>query len=671
MAALPAIKQPEPELSVAEVADLKGCSQQYIRKLLDAGELTGYKRLNERNLPAYYIPVSTLPAVLQMRYRKGEKAPAGESVVLRPSQPKSLESFNLAEQEEIAFWSRLLEEWRAYRQTRNWIPKAEADEHFILYARVTYQEEYQQVCGREFDLSIQMLTRRWRSYRENDLQGLVDERGKMRKGKSSIDPLVWDAFLSFYLDEAQHPVSSCLKYTQYWVQNEHPELYPTIPSLASFYRRIGYDIPEPLKVLGREGEKAYRDRCGTYIKRIYDDMESNEYWIADTHTLDIISNDEDGRQHRLYLVAFFDARSQIFVGCQIANNPSSQATLSALRKCIQRYGIPKNIYVDNGREFLTRDVGGLGHRARKKNKDEFVPPPIFERLGITMINALVRNARAKTIERQFLNVKNQLSRLFPTFTGGNVTEKPEQLKYNLKAGKIVADKELTETVELLLHHYFNEEPYGGAVVKDRGKTRMQVYDENLHEKRIPRSEDDLNLLMMRSSRVQKVGRRGVNMKIGGVQYDYFNEELVYQYSGKEVYYRYDPEDMTSVRVYDLEGNLLTVAPVDSEMMLKYGASKEDISNAMRIGRKYEQAVKLALSGAGLEGLKGTAALELIMAKAKENQLNGQQTGNNVNAIYWQQVLETPLLDSVVGLDNSIETMLSGAENYYKGGFDDE
>ena len=57
--------------------------------------------------------------------------------------------------------------------------------------------------------------------------------------------------------------------------------------------------------------------------------------------------------------------------------------LEALRKAILRYGIPKNIYVDNGREYLNTDIGGLGHRTKKRTKDQSpLPTPILARLGI-------------------------------------------------------------------------------------------------------------------------------------------------------------------------------------------------------------------------------------------------------------------------------------------------
>mgnify|MGYP000694844693 FL=1 len=79
-----------------------------------------------------------------------------------------------------------------------------------------------------------------------------------------------------------------------------------------------------------------------------------------------------------------------------------------------------------------------------------MPPPVFTRLGIKMTNAIVRNARAKTIERRFCDVKNQISRLFDTFCGGTVVEKPEQLKHLLKGGEVVLDSDFTASVQTLL-----------------------------------------------------------------------------------------------------------------------------------------------------------------------------------------------------------------------------
>ena len=97
-----------------------------------------------------------------------------------------------------------------------------------------------------------------------------------------------------------------------------------------------------------------------------------------TIPFDVMVKDKDGKLHRPYLTAFLDARSGIFTGFYVTYNPSSEATLIALRRGILEYGIPDNIYVDNGREFLTFDIGGLGHRGRSlKRKKSHLKYPVY------------------------------------------------------------------------------------------------------------------------------------------------------------------------------------------------------------------------------------------------------------------------------------------------------
>lgn len=438
--------------------------------------------------------------------------------------------------------------------------------------------------------------------------------------------------MSFYLDEAQHPIKACYEYTEMWLKREAPQFLP-LPAYASFYRKVQTAIPKPVEIMGREGMKAFRDRCAPYIKRTYEGMASNEWWIADNHTFDVQTKGADGSVHRLYLTAFFDARSGIFTGCYVTSAPSSQATLIALRKGIMKYGIPENIYVDNGREFLTFDVGGLGHRTKKSQKGKFTPPPVFERLGIKMTNALVRNAKAKIIERRFRDVKDRLSRLFPTYTGGNVVERPERLKFVLKDDdKIPTDEEFTNAVEDILTYYMNEKQYSGAVNSDSGKTRMQVYREQLKEKRIA-SELDLNLMLMRSTRSQKVGRRGVHLTIAGEKIDYYNDELILNYFGKDMYCRYDPEDISTVRVYDLQDNYIMTVHVDNDAVLAYGSSKDAVAKALRKVKSFEKLTKQELKATQITALGKKTALELVLATAEENKLKSDEFSPKIISVH--------------------------------------
>lgn len=284
-----------------------------------------------------------------------------------------------------------------------------------------------------------------------------------------------------------------------------------------------------------------------------------------------------------------------------------------------------------------------------------------------MINAKVKNAKAKTIERRFRDIKDQLSRLYESFTGGNVIEKPERLKDVLKSGNIVSDIELIRNLELLLDWNFNQQPYNGPVLGDQGKPRMQVYNEQLHTKRQPHNEDDLNLMLMRSSRAQMVGERGVHLSIAGIKLDYWTPELVATMSRQKVYYRYDPENLSSVRVYNLQDQFLMTVPVDSEAVCEYGCSQDELEVAAKKVARAQKLVKEALAVSTLPAYDKTSALELTLAAAKSKKKEDTIPPTGAKVVYMPKIVEEPLLQKVSGLDYDIDTMLKNAEKYNNGG----
>lgn len=632
----------ETRLSTQEVARLYGKHESTIRRWAKSGKIQAVSFLNEFNSPEYLFPLDVLDTSIQEKYFAQLKAsiPASSADILpKRKASRPLDHYTAEEQREIAWWMKTVDDWQRYRSKYPG-SKAEADDRFIALCAKTDPEH---------EFSIDTLYRRWKSIKQNDLDGLIDKRGKWKKGKSDIQPEVWDAFLYFYLQEAQHPMMKCYEYMKLLLREDHPDLVADLPSYTTFTRRVKSDIPEAVEVLGREGQKAFRDRCAPYIRRTYESMASNEWWIADNHTFDVITQGDNGQRHRLHLTAFFDARSGIFTGCYVTLNPSSQATLIALRKGILKYGIPENIYVDNGSEFLTFDIGGRGHRKRKPKdgQERFEPPPVFERLGIKMTNALVRNAKAKIIERRFRDVKDHLSRLFDTYTGGNVLEKPERLKGVLKNGEIPLDSTFTEAVEELLDWYFNQQPYGGEVIADRGKPRQQVYNENLYTKRVAGAED-LSLMLMRSARPQKVTRRGVHLDIAGQRLDYWNDDMLMNLLGKQVYFRYDPDDLSEVRVYDLEDRYIMTVPVDNTAVLTYGASREDVKEAMGKVRRMERLTREALKVSAYPAFGKRTALELVMEQAYQSKTARIVPSADPKVLELQRPDEEPLLRAVAG-----------------------
>lgn len=599
-------------LTAKQVAEVKGCSYQYVKRIIKDGKLRAVETVNDKNRKTYLIPLDALNEEQQQKwYLMAVKTPPEGLEQLEESKREkvTVDEFSEDERREIDFWIDLTRRWQEYRKMPGVTSLAEVDQKFVLLCSLEYPSR---------KISADTLYRKWKAVKEDDLKGLVDKRGKWRKGVSSIDETIWQAFLYYYLDESKYPIQKCLEYTKMWAQEKRPDLYADIPSYSAFYRKLG-SVPESAKVLGREGHKAYNDRCAPYIRRIYDDMASNEWWIADNHTFDVMVRDKKGNLHRPYLTAFLDARSGIFTGFHVTYNPSSEATLIALRKGILEYGIPENIYVDNGREFLTFDIGGLGHRKKKPKDGEerFEPPGVFKRLGINMTNAIVRNAKAKIIERRFRDVKDSLSRLFNTYTGGNVVEKPERLKSVLKKDAIYTDSEFNEYVEAVIRYYFNMMPYNGAVEADKGKMKQDVFNEYLAKKRTA-SAEELNLMLLRSSRPQKVGRRGVYLDVAGGRIDYWNDEFVGLMLGKKVYFRYDPDDLKEVRIYDLEDRYIMTVPADNQAVLSYGSSKDEVKAALAKTRRLERIAREYKENAVIAEADRITALELVLRQAQRN-----------------------------------------------------
>lgn len=604
-------------LTVKEVAELKGCSGSYVSRLIKCGKLKSITESNEKNgQPRYMIPVSSLPEDLKSKYYGRLKKDSGiitepekESTQAKKAKVKRILNFEDCTEEQrkaINTWTSVLNEWQGLRARYN--SKTEFDKLYIGKCQLEHPE---------LQISTDILYRKWAAYKKNDLAGILGLRGAWNKGKSTIPEPVWQAFLWFWLEENQPPLRDCYKCTIDWTEEFYPELLGDIPTERSFRRRVQSDVVKAIKELERNGEKAFSDRCMPYIMRMYDELQPNDVWIADNHTLDIQSLDENGERHRLYLTAFLDAKSGVLVGWNITETVDSQSTILALRHGIHRFGIPKAVYFDNGREFLTHDVGGKGHRKHKSDDDKIEPPTILKRLGIEMHNAIVRNAKAKPIERTFRTVKEQFSRLFSGFCGGTVLEKPESLKRRIKEGKIPQDYEIREVLEEWIDGDFNLQPYGGSERKYKNMSRLDVWNNEIREVR-KASEDELNLMLMRSTRVQKIKRNGVHITVCGEKIWYMHPEQTIMHLDEEVYVRYDPADLKTVRIYSKEDRLLYIWSCADALLVDYITSEQqDIADAQQIAHHSKKFVRDMAKGltAGLTNEQKITMLDMKVRKA--------------------------------------------------------
>lgn len=600
------------ELTVKEVADLKGCTVQYIRKLIVEKKLTAYERWGQGGNKglSYMIPLAALEPKLIAKYRRIESRKAGSS---KPKEAKpvpmtDMEQLTVKEREEIIFWKKVIEEWDAYRPPG--LDKKQATEEYVSYLQQTYPDQR---------FSARILYRKKQAMREQGDGGLLDRRGKHEGHKRAVPKEVFDIFEYFYLDQSRKSIELCITLTELEI-SQHEDRYDQtllpLASSASFAREIERSIPVPVLKYFRRGEKAFRDECANYIERTYDDLHSNDIWVCDNHTFDIfVDGGESEKPVRVYLTAFLDVRSRKMVGWYVTDAPSSDATIQALRRGILAYGIPKHIYSDNGREFLTHDIGGRGFRKSAKT-DGHEPPTILQRLGIEFHTAMVKNARAKIVERAFVDLKNCFSKLFEGYTGGTIAERPERLKKTGKhAENFVIIDEFREYVDIFIQGWFNKQPHSGVGMN--GRTRDEVFAACLYEQRVA-TPDELNLMLLRTSRMQTVNR-GVKIKMYDTEIRFYSDELIMGYDREKVYVRYDPDNLAEVRVYDENDRFLCKAkqaPVSS-----YFASKDEVAENMREIRTLERTVRGYKKQKGIEA---DDALELVMREAERRMAEGER-----------------------------------------------
>lgn len=607
-------------LTIKEAADLKGCQPQYIQKLAKDGKLAAEQREHPQNHKmCYMIPLSSLPEELQLKYYNRLKQEAGTAPELKETAAlkapkktvkKAFEEYTAEERKEIVLWCSILREWQDVRA--KYKKKTSVDADFVGKCRLEYGEKIQ--------ISTDILYRKYAAYRENDYDGLIDKRGGWNKGMTYMDEKVWKMFTRIYLVSSRPTVSRCYTDLKAWCATNYPELYSSIPSERTFRRRIKSEIPDCVIEYTRYGKKSCFDKYLAYIERDYTDLNANDIWIADNHTLDVISLSPEGKPHRLSITAYMDAKSGVIVGWNLCDHPCSQSTLLAFRAAVLNgYGVPLGMYFDNGSEFLTHDIAGRGHRKKASWNKGDDPPTILSLLGVTMTNALVKNAKAKNIERYFLTFKEFISKAFSGYSGGTILERPEDLAQKVKKGEIPTDEEVADLLSTLINGGYNCRAYGGKEKRYQGMTRIDVWNESINSSEVvfrDAADEDLALLLARTSRYQKIQRNGVFIELYGKKIWYKDENTSF-HVGKEVYVRYDPAELDEVRVYDKETDkFLWVYQRADYLNVPYQAKDEEGRNKIAVAMAHIARNKKAITQT-VAAYTDSDAIDVLAARIHE------------------------------------------------------
>ena len=447
--------------------------------------------------------------------------------------------------------------------------KKEADSIFLdLYNSGMYLPKIHKFIG---SISIGTLHRWIWAYEDSeDYRVLLPNYKYTKQGEYNtiLTQEMKDIFIKFLLHPNKFSVTKAIKLTQHILEKKGIENIPhviTFRRYAEHYKKNNYSR----WILFREGEKAYHDKVEAYIERDISKLEVGDVLIADGHTLNFqVINPFTGKPTRATLVGFLDWKSTALVGYEIMMSENTQCIASALRNAIINLGmIPKIVYQDNGRAFKAKYFQSCDF-------DEEGFNGVYANLGIKSVFAKPYNARAKVIERFFLEFQEEFEKLMPSYIGTSIEDKPAWLKRGERLHRDM-HKKLTnnyiptvqETIKFIdcWLEFHNSKP----CPNDRSKTIQEMLKDVQADCRqsAKRSGDtfnagnqakqdiDKNILndLMMKTEARTINKHGITFLGMHYRSDYLLDLR------EKVFIKYSLFDLSKVLVYSMKGEFLCMA----------------------------------------------------------------------------------------------------------------
>lgn len=290
------------------------------------------------------------------------------------------------------------------------------------------------------------------------------------------------------------------------IKNEYPKIRTT--ALYKILIDEGYFIDNEISL--RTFER-YVANCNfislnsEYERKAYTFEFSNDSWQCDTTSGPYILI--KGQKYKTYIMVFIDDHSRLIVGARAFFNDNALNMQTLLKEAIKLYGIPKQLYADNGGPYSNKQLS-----------------IICARLGVNLKNARAYDPQAKgKVERFNRTLKDTWMN---TFNWNNIKSLDELNK--------------------LLDNYINK--YNNTFHRSLNNTPNEVYFKDNSEVR----HVDLNKL--ESYFYHTINRKVSN--VGTVKIENNIYEIDYSLVKRTIELTYDPFDLSKVYYDGKEYGLL-------------------------------------------------------------------------------------------------------------------
>lgn len=328
------------------------------------------------------------------------------------------------------------------------------------------------------------------------------------------------------------------------VANKHGDIeHKPLPQIRTFERFI-YTFKQDnedlmLKLTDPDGYKnkiqLATGRADAHIERL------NQEWEIDASPADVLCT--DGRYNLYAIIDIYSRRSMFLV----TKTPTTEASLTLIRKAIMAWGVPETIKTDNGSDFIS-------HRFQTA----------LLALGIEQdICSPFSPEKKPFVERVFGTLHRDLGPILPGFIGHDVADRKKieaRKAFSARLGE--KDQEAfavglsSEELQQHIDTWANGK-YAHKIHSTLGVSPFQKAHSWTGSIKTISSERAIDILLApiaSGKGWRKVTKEGIRVERGR----FMSPELAI-YVGKDVFVRHDPTDMGKIFVFDSNENFICEA----------------------------------------------------------------------------------------------------------------
>ncbi|WP_273792404.1 transposase domain-containing protein [Brucella anthropi] len=431
--------------------------------------------------------------------------------------------------------------------------------------------------------------------------------------RSECHPDAWEFLTSDYLRPEKPSFSACYRRMEKVARknNWHP-----IPHERALRRRLDAEVAKAVQTLAREG----KDKAKTLYpaqRRTRSHLHAMQMVNMDGHKIDVFVNVPWSETPvRMYMLVIQDLYSGKIVAWRLSDAETWEAVRLVIGDMVETFGIPDDIYLDNGRAFASKWIsGGSITRFRFKVKEED-PRGLLTTLGVNMHWTTPYSGQSKPIERAFRDLADMIAK-HPFCAGAYTGNKPDAKPENYASRAVPLDDFRMHVAAQIADH---NSQAGRRAVNCAGRSFDETFATSLETAIVRWPTAAQKSLWLLASEILRAKKGSGEIHFQGNRY--WSAELN-QFAGQKVTVRFDPDNLHApIKVYDLRNAMICEAPCiadagfdDIDAARTHARARRDYQKGLQAAAAAKRKLTAQQLGAMIyKGEKPAVAPELVRPK---------------------------------------------------------